>query len=353
MDFKNLPEEKKILFARLMGGMSRSILQFLFALFTLCLIVSMEYLVPNRSTFLEVEEVIPDVPWDFAVFKDVDAVHPATNELVTFGRKLIMETADYIGPKSSKPFAGNNLDCNSCHLDGGTKPFAAPFVTVPSQFPQFRGRENKEGTLFERINGCIQRSMNGKPLPEDSKELEAMVAYMEWLSLDKPRGSKVRGNKFLAIKYPDRKVDLKRGEAVYAVHCTSCHGSDGQGERNKVSNTYLYPPLWGPDSYNHGAGMHRVLTAAQFIKGNMPLGTTADEPLLSDDEAYDVAGYINSFSRPSKSNPEVDFPDKRLKPMSTPYGPWADGFSQEQHKYGPYGEIAAYYKAKYNLAKSK
>ena len=104
MDFKNLPEEKKILFARLMGGMSRSILQFLFALFTLCLIVSMEYLVPNRSTFLEVEEVIPDVPWDFAVFKDVDAVHPATNELVAYGRKLIMETADYIGPKSLKPF---------------------------------------------------------------------------------------------------------------------------------------------------------------------------------------------------------------------------------------------------------
>jgi len=49
--------------------------------------------------------------------------------------------------------------------------------------------------------------------------------------------------------------------------------------------------------------MHRVLTAAQFIKGNMPLGTTADEPLLSDEEAYDVAGYINSFTRPLKLNP--------------------------------------------------
>lgn len=137
------------------------------------------------------------------------------------------------------------------------------------------------------------------------------------------------------------------------MHCASCHGFDGQGERNIESNTYLYPPLWGPDSYNHGAGMHRVLTAAQFIKGNMPLGTTADEPLLSDEEAYDVAGYINSFTRPLKLNPENDFPDKKLKPLSTPYGPWADSFSKEQHKYGPYGEIAAYYQAKYNLKKTK
>ena len=171
MDFKNIPEEKKIQFARLMGGMSRSVLQFLFALFALGLIVSIDYLVPASSTFTVVEEVIPDLPWDYNVFMDVDVDRPATNELVSYGRRLIMETADYIGPKSSKPFAGNNLDCNSCHLDGGTKPFAAPFVTVPSQFPQFRGRENKEGTLFERINGCMQRYMNGLPLPEDSKEL--------------------------------------------------------------------------------------------------------------------------------------------------------------------------------------
>lgn len=99
--------------------------------------------------------------------------------------------------------------------------------------------------------------------------------------------------------------------------------------------------------------MHRVLTAAQFIKGNMPLGTTADEPLLTDEEAFDVAGYINSFDRPIKANAEADFPDRTLKPMSTPYGPWSDDFSPEQHKYGPYAEIAAFYEAQYGLKKSK
>jgi thiosulfate dehydrogenase len=99
--------------------------------------------------------------------------------------------------------------------------------------------------------------------------------------------------------------------------------------------------------------MHRVLTAAQFIKGNMPLGTTADEPLLTDAEAYDVAGYINSFDRPIKSNTEADFPNRKKKPMSTPYGPWADSFSAEQHKYGPFGEIAAFYENEYGIKKTK
>jgi thiosulfate dehydrogenase len=353
MDRNNLPHEGKARFALMIQGMSKMITAALIAAVFIGLVWSVESSLPEEPSYGEVIEVAPDVPWDYLMFKGVDYSNPATTEQVAYGRKLIMETADHLGPNSSKPFAGNNLDCNSCHLDGGTKPFAAPFVTVPSQFPQFRSRENKEGTIQERINGCMQRSMNGKPLPTDSEEMMAMVAYMEWLSLDKPRGEKIKGNKFLKVDYPDRAVDLKHGESVYVQHCTSCHGLDGQGQRNPGSNSYLYPPLWGGDSYNHGAGMHRVLTAAQFIKGNMPLGTTADEPLLTDEEAYDVAGYINSFDRPLKSNPEADFPDKKLKPMSTPYGPWADNFSALQHKYGPFSEIAAFYQQEYGLKKSK
>ena len=353
MDYQNLPENRKERLALIIASMGKTVFAVLLGLLALGLVWGVDSNLPPKQVFPELVEASPNVPWDYDVFKNVSFDNPATTEQVAYGRKLIMETADYLGPNTSNPYAGNNLDCNSCHLDGGSKPFAAPFVTVPSQFPQFRSRENKEGTIQERINGCMQRSMNGKPLPVDSEEMEAMVAYMEWLSLNKPRGEKVAGNKFLKVDYPDRAVDLKHGEKVYAQHCTTCHQANGQGQRNAGSNTYLYPPLWGPDSYNHGAGMHRVLTAAQFIKGNMPLGTTADEPLLSDEEAYDVAGYINSFDRPLKSNPEADFPDKKLKPMSTPYGPWADDFSALQHKYGPFQEIAAFYQKEYGLKKSK
>lgn len=299
------------------------------------------------------EKVYADVPCDAVVFDGVDYLNPALNEQVAFGRKLITATADHIGPGTSRPFAGNNLNCSSCHLEGGGKPFADPFVTVTSQFPQYRGQEDKIGTLAERINGCMKRSMNGKPLPEESEEMAAMIAYMEWLSLDKPEGEKVKGNKFLTVKAPDRAVDLRHGAEVFEVHCTRCHGNEGKGVRNAGSFTDLYPPLRGPDSYNDGAGMHRVLTAAQFIKGNMPLGTTADEPLLSDEEAYDVAGFINSFARPSKPNKELDVPDLKKKPMSTPYGPWSDSLSAEQHKCGPYAEIAAFYESEFGMKKTK
>lgn len=100
--------------------------------------------------------------------------------------------------------------------------------------------------------------------------------------------------------------------------------------------------------------MHRVITAAEFIKSNMPFGqATWQRPKLTDEEAFDVAGYINSFDRPFKADTEADYPDKKLKPVSTPYGPWEDHFSPEQHKYGPFPPIIAYYKEKFNLSKSK
>jgi thiosulfate dehydrogenase len=105
------------------------------------------------------------------------------------------------------------------------------------------------------------------------------------------------------------------------------------------------------DSYNNGAGMNRVLTAAQFIKYNMPFGVTHDNPVLTDEEAYHIAAYINTFERPEKQNLEDDFPDKKLKPVSTPYGPWTDDFSPEQHKFGPFPPIIAYYEKEFDLKK--
>jgi thiosulfate dehydrogenase len=100
--------------------------------------------------------------------------------------------------------------------------------------------------------------------------------------------------------------------------------------------------------------MHRIITASQFIKGNMPyLLATLENPVLTDDEAYHVAAYINSFERPQKTNPEIDFPDKKLKPVSTSYGPWMDRFSPEQHKFGPFQPMMEFYQKQYGIKKSK
>ena len=122
-----------------------------------------------------------------------------------------------------------------------------------------------------------------------------------------------------------------------------CHGGDGLGllATGDRAKGYLFPPLWGPDSFNNGAGMHRVLTAARFIKARMPLG----EATLTDDEAFDVAAYINAQPRPQMPNLEHDYPDKAAKPVDNPYGPFADGFPLDQHRFGPFQPIEAHYKA--------
>lgn len=276
--------------------------------------------------------------------------------LIKKGYAIVTETYKYLGPESNHPLTGNHLACKSCHLQSGTKPYSAPYVGVTNRFPNFRNREGRVGSIQDRINGCMERSMNGKKLADDAEEMVAIVAYMAWLSRDTEKNNKIKGKGFLSINLPDRAVNLDHGKEVFDQHCVVCHGHDGQGQKLPDADKtggYLYPPLWGADSYNHGAGMNRVITAAQFIKGNMPFGTSADNPILSDEEAYDVAGYIDSFDRPLKENTEADFPDKKLKPVSTPYPPYADTFSLDQHKYGPYPPIIEFYKEEYNIVKKK
>jgi thiosulfate dehydrogenase len=278
------------------------------------------------------------------------------NDLVKLGHDIIRNTSRYLGPDqedTTKIYAGNRLACTNCHLDAGTRPFAVPLIGVVKRFPQYRGREDKIGTIEERVNGCMERSMNGQPLPAEGREMRAMIAYMEWLGRYTQEDGKIAGRGFVELGIPERAVDLEHGNSIFRTHCTSCHGDDGQGQRSPDGIGYTYPPLWGKDSYNNGAGLTRVLTAAQFIKGNMPLGTTYDQPVLTDAEAYDVAGFINQQQRPDKSNREADFPDLVKKPVSTPYGPYADPFTAAQHELGPFQPIMEYYKKEFNLIKSK
>ena len=277
---------------------------------------------------------------------------------IEYGYALITRTAEQIGPlapDSSRRYAGNYLTCGNCHLGGGTKIGSGSFVGVAKRFPQFRGRENKIGTLAERINGCMERSMNGIALPEESAEMEAMIAYMTWLSEGVPEGVEPVYRGYVRIEIPEAKADPAAGKALYTQLCQACHqeGALGLKAPGEPFAGYIYPPLAGTDTYNNGAGMTRVLTAAEFIKGNMPLGATVDRPLLTDLQAYNIAAYINSLERPMKRNLEADFPDRKLKPVSTPYGPWADTFSVEQHTYGPFPPIIAYYKEAYGLEKAR
>lgn len=258
-------------------------------------------------------------------------------EMVLLGNKIMNETTYYIGPKAKDEkmrFAGNNLSCSSCHANGGTIPNEAGYVGIYARFPQYLARGDGLATLENRINGCMERSMNGKPLPFNSKEMKAMVAYMHFLSQGVPVGSNIKGQGLPKIEYLNRAADPKKGKVVYEENCVACHGEDGQGVKNDEQNGgyYVYPPLWGDDSYNTGAGMYRLIKAASYIKANMP----KDAADLSLEDAYDVAAYINSQPRPIKKDREKDFPDRRTKPLDMDVKPYDDDFSIEQHRFGPY-----------------
>lgn len=264
--------------------------------------------------------------------------------LVKYGYALFTDTANEIGPAVSDPtrrFAGNNLACQNCHLQAGTQSYAMPLTGVWGQFPQYRAREGAVDMLADRINGCMERSLNGRALPLESREMKAFSSYMRWLSTGIPDGAKLVGAGTLRIKEPARAADLDHGAQVYSQICAACHGSDGLGQRAQNGAGYQFPPLWGPDSYNNGAGMSRLLTAAAYAMHNMPIGTAFNAPVLADEDAYDVAAYVISQKRPEKADLDKDFPVRLQKPVDTPYGPYADGFSLEQHKFGPFGPIRA------------
>ncbi len=200
---------------------------------------------------------------------------------------------------------GNALNCTSCHLNAGTVADGSPFVGVSAFFPSYAPRAGKVVTLEERINGCFRRSMNGKPLPPQSADMQAMVAYFDWMKNNTRPEDKVAGRGVGKID-PSIKPDLENGQQVYAKQCAVCHGDNGQGLA-RADGEQVYPPLWGEQSFNIGAGMARPYTAAAFVKRNMPIGFHEKFPLgqggLSDQEAVDVAAYFSGQPRP-------DFPDK-------------------------------------------
>jgi len=197
--------------------------------------------------------------------------------------------------------------------------------------------------IRDRINGCMERSMNGRRLPRDSVEIAAMEVFLDELNDAYTSMSPEQrvSDEPPAFVDPARAASVEAGRIVYQEKCQTCHGWNGFGLRasGNPADGYTFPPLWGGDSFNNGAGMNRVLTAARFIKARMPFG----EPDLSDDQAYDVAAYINSNPRPQLSNLEVDYPDRTKKPIDSPYPPYADDFPEKQHRLGPFGPIREYH----------
>jgi thiosulfate dehydrogenase len=223
-------------------------------------------------------------------------------EQIRLGYEIVVNTQQY-----ARPYIGNRLNCTNCHLDGGLNPNSASFVGLAAVYPEYRTRNERMNTLADRINDCFERSLNGRALPPDSSKLQAVVAYITWLSHGVPNGATLpwRGLQRIDSRRPP---DPANGKTIFANKCAFCHGSDGLG-------TMTAPPVWGPQSYNIAADMARVTVAAAFIKSNMP---RARGWTLSDDDAYDVAAYVNSQPRPDFPNKIHDWP-KGGRPADVPY----------------------------------
>jgi thiosulfate dehydrogenase len=275
-------------------------------------------------------------PW---IAPDTSSI-PKTLEgsLIRYGRQLIANTAFYLGPKGVVSHSTNGMNCQNCHLNAGTKPWGNNYGGVFSTYPKFRERRGAVESVFQRVNDCLERSLNGKPLDSNSHEMLALLAYMKWLGNAVPKGQKPKGSGIRQLVFMNRAAEPEKGKPVYEKNCVRCHGLDGQGKKNPDSITYLYPPLWGEHSYNTGAGLYRLSRIAGYVKDNMPFGVTNSSALLTEEEAWDVAAFINSQARPKKDITK-DWPNISLKPFDHPFAPYTDSFSELQHKYGPFSSI--------------
>ena len=223
----------------------------------------------------------------------IDTIIPAgpLGESIRHGRDLVRNTGELLPDNT-----GNALRCVSCHLDDGRRATGS-WVGVYGRYPQYRSRSASVVTIEDRVNGCFRRSMNGRPLPVDGGAMRDIVAYLWWLSngttIGPPASRQDRAARFGALR-----ADTAAGATLFATHCARCHGVEGEGMA-------IYPPLWGPRSFNIGAGMARRYTAATFIAANMPF----DQPgTLTDQQALDIAAYVTSKPRPDFPGKENDWP---------------------------------------------
>jgi thiosulfate dehydrogenase len=266
---------------------------------------------PAPATAASVPKAVTAAPASTTFSPPAESAIPAgpLGDVIRQGRDIFTDT-----PTHAKAYVGNGLSCSNCHLDAGRQANSAPLWGAYGMYPQYRKKNGKVNTFGERLQGCFRFSMNGKAPPLDSAEMVALETYAWWMAKGAPVGKKLPGAGYPKAGFrPPQPPDYARGETVFKKNCALCHGDDGQGQQ--VARRNVFPPLWGPQSFNWGAGMHQLDNAAAFIKANMPFsrGNT-----LSDQDAWDVAMYMDAHERPQDPRFDGNVGETRRKYHDTP-----------------------------------
>ena len=238
-------------------------------------------------------------------------LHPELQKAIRRGHDLFVNTQQLRGT-----YTYNDLTCANCHLGEGRHPFSGPVWPAVTTLPDYRGKNDQVNNLEERIAGCFAFSMNGIPPAYGSDEMVALTSYLHWLAKGAPvygDGNNMYGRGYPEPVKPELEPDADRGEVVFNEHCVICHGADGQGMKDGTGRT-VFPPLWGDASYNWGAGIARVFTLAGFVKHNMPYGQPGK---LTDQQAWDVAQFVNTHERPQDPRFEGSAVETRERYLKT------------------------------------
>ena len=256
----------------------------------------------NAAIGTSAEHATTAAPMDYTPPPDSLIPRDELGASIRRGLALVSHTTDSL-PK----YATGTLNCASCHIDGGRRRDAAGLLGVYSRFPKYMDRTGAVIPIEDRVNYCFTRSLAGNKIPTDSREMQDIVAYLAYISTGVPAGRHVAGEGM--PKMPKLTGDSARGSQIFATTCTMCHGAEGQG------NPPAFPALWGPKSFSIGASMAREERAATFIRHFMPLNNPGS---LSDQQAYDVAAFVDSHARPDSPGKEGDWPRGGV-PYDVPY----------------------------------
>jgi len=244
-----------------------------------------------------------DVPANPLEDESVERLPEAEN--IRWGYRIFTNTQ-----QEAPGFTRGRVSCSNCHLNAGQRERALPLVGVSAAYPEMNRRAERVFTIEDRIIECFMRSENGTDVThtfptETTREVQAVKAYLDWLSQGHEPGKPIawRGKNAIAADalVPVKKLDPAKGETLYQEKCANCHGTDGQGVQIGDKRA---APLWGPDSWNDGAGAARVYTLAGIIRYAMPY---LDPGSLTDEEAQHIAAFITSRPRPSYPFKDRDY----------------------------------------------